>query len=82
MFVVMASEIVTLNLNYVDPESLKKKPSLVTQANAGRARSGKGFGGPLGLTNSISKSAGLIELLGRPVLEGNDQVKLGMTRQM
>jgi hypothetical protein len=37
MFVVMASEIVTLNLNYVDPESLKKKPSLVTQANAGRA---------------------------------------------
>ncbi|MEA2544230.1 MAG: hypothetical protein QOH35_5596 [Acidobacteriaceae bacterium] len=34
MFVVMASEIVTLNLNYVNSESLKKKPSLVTRAAA------------------------------------------------
>ena len=37
MFVVMASEIVTLNLNYVDPESLKRKPSLVTRAAAATA---------------------------------------------
>ena len=36
-FIVMASEIVTLNLNYVDPSSLKKKPRKLTAAGAGKA---------------------------------------------
>jgi hypothetical protein len=36
-FIIMASEIVTLNLNYVDPESLAKKPTKVSQSIANRA---------------------------------------------
>ena len=36
-FIVMASEIVTLNLNYVDPSSLKNKPRKLTAAGAGKA---------------------------------------------
>ena len=38
-FVIMASEIVTLNINYVDPDSLAKMPSKVTKAGAGKALS-------------------------------------------
>jgi hypothetical protein len=36
-FIIMASEIVTLNLNYVDPKSLAKKPSRVTKSTASKA---------------------------------------------
>ena len=35
-FIIMASEIVTINLNYVDPSSLKKNPRRVTAKNAGK----------------------------------------------
>lgn len=38
-FVIMAPEIVTLNINYVDPASLVKKPSQVTRVGAGKALS-------------------------------------------
>lgn len=36
-FIIMASEIVTLNLNYIDPTSLKKKPTRVTPVGAKKA---------------------------------------------